>query len=230
MPSKFGWVDFAEDDRQQMLDVVKLFRQRDTMDELGLGRVRSAFADYFFPGLTTIQTRARYFFFVPWIYQKQENWLGNRPRTVEDVNDRIRSKEVNLIGALVEGAEDETGIIGQSARSELQRMPSTIYWSGLDTFGIRLYPRSKSNYHRRLSIRSRDGSAGRDAGLLAGERDEAGMEGPTPDWHPPLPEAPEDFLDETTLDLTFEEAQYLAGRVKEELSDSLFAALLIHGP
>jgi hypothetical protein len=45
MPPKFGWVDFAEEDRQQMLDVVKLFRMRDTRDELGLGTVRDGFAN-----------------------------------------------------------------------------------------------------------------------------------------------------------------------------------------
>ncbi len=229
MASKFGWVDFAEDDQQQMMDVVKLFRQRGTMDELGLGTVRDAFGEYFFPGFTTIQTRARYFFFVPWIYQEQEDWLDRRPRTVEDVNDRIRGQEVDLIEALVEGSEVETGIIGASSGSELQRMPSTIYWSGLGTFGIRLYPRSKSNYHRRLSIRSRDDS-GKEDGLLAGERTETGMDSPSPDWHPPLPEPPEDFLDETTLELREDEARYLGDRVLEEKSNSLLAALIIHEP
>lgn len=34
---------------------------------LGFAPIRDAFADYFFPGTSTIQTRARYFLFVPWI-------------------------------------------------------------------------------------------------------------------------------------------------------------------
>lgn len=33
MSSHFGWLDFAEDDRQKMLDLVKLFHEQDTRDE-----------------------------------------------------------------------------------------------------------------------------------------------------------------------------------------------------
>jgi len=72
MASKFGWVDFDEQDRQQMLDVVDMFRIRDTRDELGIGQIRDAFADYFFPGTNTIQTRVRYMLFIPWIYLELE--------------------------------------------------------------------------------------------------------------------------------------------------------------
>ncbi len=68
MPSTFAWVDFAEEDQQKMLDVVHMFQEKDTRDELGIGIIRDAFADYFFPGTSTIQTRARYMLFVPWIY------------------------------------------------------------------------------------------------------------------------------------------------------------------
>ena len=50
MPSSFAWVDFAEEDRQKMLNVVHLFREQDTRDELGIGTIRDAFAGYFFPG------------------------------------------------------------------------------------------------------------------------------------------------------------------------------------
>jgi hypothetical protein len=55
-----------------MLDVVDLFREHDTRDELGIGSVRDAFADMLFPGTSTIMTRARYFLLVPWTYQKLE--------------------------------------------------------------------------------------------------------------------------------------------------------------
>ena len=48
------------------------FREHDTPDELGIGSVRDTFADLFFPGTTTIMTRARYFLLVPWTYQRLE--------------------------------------------------------------------------------------------------------------------------------------------------------------
>jgi hypothetical protein len=76
MSSMFAWVDFAEDDRHKVADVIALFNEKDTRDELGLGSIRDTFADLLFPATSTIQTRAHHFLFVPWIYQKLE-----RPRT-----------------------------------------------------------------------------------------------------------------------------------------------------
>ena len=53
-----------------MLDVVDLFKEQNTRDELGIGAIRDAVADLLFPGTGTVQTRARYFLFIPWIYQE----------------------------------------------------------------------------------------------------------------------------------------------------------------
>ena len=36
------------------------------------GVIRDVFSDLLFPGISTIQTRARYFLIVPWIYQRHE--------------------------------------------------------------------------------------------------------------------------------------------------------------
>ena len=70
--SAFVWLDYSERERRKMLDVVDLFREHDTRDELGIGSVRDAFADLFFPGTSTIMTRARYFLLVAWTYQRLE--------------------------------------------------------------------------------------------------------------------------------------------------------------
>ena len=70
--SAFVWLDYSERERRKMLDVVDLFREHDTRDELGVGSVRDAFADMLFPGTSTIMTRARYFLLVPWAYLKLE--------------------------------------------------------------------------------------------------------------------------------------------------------------
>jgi hypothetical protein len=67
MSSTLTWLDYSDRDRRRALDVVDLLRESSTVDELGLGLVRDAFADLLFPGTSTIQTRARYFLFVPWI-------------------------------------------------------------------------------------------------------------------------------------------------------------------
>lgn len=38
--STFVWLDYSERERRKMLDVVDLFREHDTRDELGVGSVR----------------------------------------------------------------------------------------------------------------------------------------------------------------------------------------------
>ena len=59
----FGWLDFSERDRRQILDLIDSLNdlEREARDELGLGTIRDAFADLFFPGTraclqTTLQT------------------------------------------------------------------------------------------------------------------------------------------------------------------------------
>jgi hypothetical protein len=57
MPSFLSWLDHSEHEKRKMLDVINLFRARDTRDELGIGTVREAFSNMLFPGTSTIQTR-----------------------------------------------------------------------------------------------------------------------------------------------------------------------------
>lgn len=40
MSSSFAWLDFSDRDRQRAMDVVDLFREEDTRDELGIGVIR----------------------------------------------------------------------------------------------------------------------------------------------------------------------------------------------
>ena len=70
--SSFGWLAHDDGERRRMMEVINLFREKGTLDELGIGTIRDTFADHFFPGTSTIQTRARYFLFIPWMYQQIE--------------------------------------------------------------------------------------------------------------------------------------------------------------
>lgn len=47
-------------------------REAGTVDDLGVGAVRDAIADHLFPGISTIQTRAKYFLFLAWIFKSLE--------------------------------------------------------------------------------------------------------------------------------------------------------------
>ena len=142
MTSLFGWVDYSEQDRARMTEVIELFRERDTRDELGIGVIRDAFADMLFPGTNTMQSRARYFLFVPWIYRHIEV-AGFRS---VDMPKRTRKEETELIQALMAAGESDD-VIGRYSQERLQRMPSNIYWLGLGTWGIRHFDGSQAQYH-----------------------------------------------------------------------------------
>lgn len=70
--SSLSWIDFSEQERIQALEIIDQLNEPEARDELGIGSVRDAIANLLFPGTSTIQTRAKYFLFVPWIYLELE--------------------------------------------------------------------------------------------------------------------------------------------------------------
>ena len=56
---ELGWIDFSKTERSKILSVLDLLSESGTLDELGIAPVRDGFSNLFFPGTTTIQTRAK---------------------------------------------------------------------------------------------------------------------------------------------------------------------------
>lgn len=219
MSSSFTWLDYSEGERRKMLDVIDLFRQKETRDELGLGVVRDAFADLLFPGTSTIQTRARYFLFVPWIYRGLERRKIGSARIATEA----REREVTLTDAIV-GSEDSDGVFGKRSRRNLKRLPSSVYWQGLSTWGIRLFPGSQAQYHRSLD--------GYYRATRRGERTDDGepVDGGTdPNWHPNLPREQSGFLTRSSFRLTKGEGEYLRERILACVPNTLMAFLVDRG-
>lgn len=216
MPSTFTWLDYSEHERRKMLDVIELFGEKTTRDELGLGGVRDAFADLLFPGTTTIQTVAKYFLFVPWMFIELERRRVDSSKVAE----RARKFEIDLAKTL--GAAD--GVIGKRAKDSLKRLPSSVYWQGLMAWGIRFYPKSQSEYHKSLDLHYAR-LKGRDA--TATEFDGEGVHGPAiANWHPSIVQPPSDFPNVAAMELTHNEASYLRERIMTNCADSLLAHLL----
>lgn len=222
MASTFTWLDYSESERRKMLDVINMFKEKDTRDELGVSSVRDAFADTFFPGTSTIQTRARYFLFVPWMYRV----LEERKVRSADMARAGRQFEIELISGLLAGGEAGQGVIGERARAGLQRLPSNVYWLGLSTWGIRLFPGSQDQYHRSLD-RFYASSHGRRRARTT--EDDPLDEPVSPNWHPRLPPAPAGFPNNVTLALRPDEADYLAERIKISVPHSLLNYLIDTG-
>jgi hypothetical protein len=214
--SSFVWIDHSEKQRRQVMDAIDLFREKDTRDELGIAIVRDAISDALFPGTGSLQTRARYFFFVPWMYRK----LEQEGATESDVARKGREIELALIDTLAEHAGPGAGVIGIMARRTLQRTPASVYWNGLRTLGIMSQDWSHVEYHRSLSSKRR------------AERDDDGnpLDANSRAWHGGLPNAPKAFPLSVDLALLGPEADYLKERVVESHRSSLLAFLLLRGP
>src|SRR5258708_38066123 len=108
MTSTFAWLDQSEEQRRRVLDVVDLFREQGTVDELGLGTIRDAFADLLFPGTSNLMTRAAYYLFVPWMYLR----LERQKTPSSEMATKGRREELKLIERLLENGEAE-GVIGR---------------------------------------------------------------------------------------------------------------------
>ena len=127
-----AWLDHDPSERERSQRILALFQEKESRDELGLGSVRDAIADLLFPGTSTIHTRVRYFLFIPWIYRQLE---ADGVRAAE-LPRKLRQAETVLVEHLLAQGEKE-GVFGRMARGSLKRLPSSIYWSGLESWGIR---------------------------------------------------------------------------------------------
>ena len=136
---KLGWIDYSKDDKKKALDLLDSIYESGTLDELGLAPIRDGFGNLFFPGITTIQTKAKYFFIIPYalkeIYDKK----------ITDYNSALLELYRIENNCCYKMAQDyKLGVIGISNTSEnrkndpnwIKRKPSEIYWTGIQTYDI----------------------------------------------------------------------------------------------
>ena len=215
--SAFAWLDYSDGERRRMLEVIDLFREKGTVDEIGIGSIRDTFAERFFPGISTIQSRARYFLYIPWIYQSLETDRIPSARAWA----HARHLQARLVDALKAGGEGTAaGLIGIDAGANVQRPPSTVYWGGMRRLGILSFPGSADRYHQSLDGFYR--GAHRPQRSEGDELIERGKH----NWNPNLPPAPDNLLDSTEFKLRFEDAEFLAEQIRHHAGDSLLARCL----
>ena len=214
MQSSLAWIDHDSAARGRIIEVISLFRERDSRDELGLGAIRDSFSDKLFPGTSTIQTRLRYMLIVPWVFKKLETEKVPSSEAVA----WARRFELQLIKPLTESG-DSQGTFGVGAGQELKRLPSDVYWAGLGDWGIRRFNGSINDYFgsldRTYAIRKQTRVHGDDA---AGDSDVL-------TWHPHLPDPPENFRWELSFSLTREEAEFLRETIVTAAGESLLGWL-----
>lgn len=225
-----GWIDFSINDRNRVGSVLDLLHPEGMVDELGMGTIRDAIANQLFPGISTIQTRAKYFFIIPYIlfdYQtaKPAQRRGKSPSKF------LEDKEYEIMWALAEkyNYQERNGVIGISKRkpNKIVRRPSAIYWNGLftyrfiDTRGLSAESFLRQSVNPKMetllsSVQQGDDTTGDDADAEHENVFKIKVS-PKINWNENL-----------TLDLQKEEAEFFQDRIISKAKNKLIAELLVN--
>lgn len=202
------WLDHRQEDAERVRQALAALEDQGMVDPFGFGIIRDAFSEMLFPGTSTIQTRARYFLLVPWVFNRLDE-DGVEARAAAS---RTRRMELDLIQSLLRGGDDREGIIGRRSWPNTKQLPSLVYWGGLGTWRIRRFVGTRYEYFQTLDRRR-----------VAGDNELGAL------WHPMLPSAPEDLFEATSLDLAVDEAEFLRDQILAAAGDSFLAVLVRDG-
>lgn len=149
-PRALFWIASSDEDIAKARAVLRSLKPAGVLDELGFLVLLGAFSDRLYPAISTIMTRARYFLFIPAIYRHIESLPAGRRRNAANLARRL---QVALCQALLDTDTNQPGIIGKRTNGQVQRLPSSVYWSGLASLKIARYQKPESSYLTDLSRR-----------------------------------------------------------------------------
>ena len=140
---ELGYITFSSEEQQLVHDVLQQINQNQgAIDELGLGRIRDAFSDLMFPGMSTLHRKSKYFVLLPALYnQLAQTTITDR----KQISSLIRQWEINMTISLLNGnaPDKHIGITGSSKDIDKLRKndfvkirPTHIYLSSLKFFGL----------------------------------------------------------------------------------------------
>ena len=145
---EIGFVSFNQEALNRANKVMKLLQGQGAIDELGLGRIRDAFSNTMFPGMSVLQTHAKYFLLMPALYAHLEK---TRIADTREARSIVREQEIKMTYRLMDGsAKDAKGIIGADILKEsrgakyVKYDPAYVYQAGMETYG--LIPRGGNTY------------------------------------------------------------------------------------
>lgn len=149
---EIGFVSFNQEALNRANKVMRLLQGEGAIDELGMGRIRDMLSNLMFPGMSVLQTRAKYFLLMPALYAFLER---TRIADSRDARHKIREYEIAITRRLNEGAPGAPGIIGADSLRRggdyVKYDPAYVYQAGLETYGL---VRSNGNLYAMLAERS----------------------------------------------------------------------------
>lgn len=225
-----GWIDFSSEHRDKVRTVIDLLKKQGVVDELGIGVIRDSFADRMFPGVSTIQTRAKYFTLTALLVRDYEQ-RTERQKEKESLERYLAREEKACRIQLAERYDSEgeaRGIIGitfgQRRDRDVQRPPSSIYWNGLRRFGIVRTRLSIPEFSRDVSGRRSLKAILEATDRLKGDDVDAELDD-GPRVHVPDVEA--SYWDDLSITLTSTEAEFLRQQITASVPDSLLGQILL---
>lgn len=225
--SELGWVDFSSTQREQVSKILAMLKESGTLDELGIGQIRDAFADLLFPGFSTIQTRAKYLITVPRIFRNY-HLLSSSEKKKNKLHKYLSDSEDEVAKRLVaKHGSNEDGIIGSTMvnKGGVSRRPSSVYWNAFRQFGIIKDTISlkefcleyeKDNEHSHYVTEHEDGADDEGHYRLKDKVE--------------LPSLEENWLEDISIDLSKKEAEFLYQymSMSTNISNSITAQLFKH--
>ena len=226
-----GWIDYSREERNKVVSVLDLLSEKGTLDELGIAPIRDGFANIFFPGTSTIQTRAKYFFIVPYACRDIEISEETSPeKAIKTLDDKERQCGEKFL----ETDPDTDGLIGGITLKHdmwVKRPPSSIYWAGLQQYQIFKNNQTIREYiHANCAIKKHK----KETKQLGNHRRDA-EEGETDDrnaealfqysfWN--IPTYSEDWFAHLDMKLTKDEGRFLLSQIKRTCQGTLMELLL----
>lgn len=231
MTSAFGWIDFSSEHREKVRSVIDLLSTPGVIDELGIGVIRDAFSDSLFPGISTVQTRPKYFTLTALLLKRYAEALHSNKR-LPPLEEYLEKEEKRCRIQLVRTHEDDPdalGIIGsnfgQREDRTVVRGPCSIYWAGLRRFGMvspidlsfREFGRRISDPRYRLQRALRDG----------GDDDLSESDEPASCIRVLAPPVDDAYWDHLSISLTREEAEFLRLQILAHSPTTLIGRILL---
>lgn len=224
---ELGWIDFSKTERSKILSVLDLLGEKGVLDELGVSQIRDAYSDLFFPGTSTIQTRAKYFFIVPYAFRDLE---FNNQYDYTKLKRTFDNTEERCGHIFLENNPDEYGIIGKRSIQGggwVSRSPASIYWAGLRKYGFFKRRMSIDQYIKFITIQKQNTSGALNLGNRNDEIHDDKRAGDVQKAYLfNIPTYKRDWMDNLDISLTFEEGQFLKNQIIETCPGSLIAHVL----
>lgn len=211
---QLGWVDYSREERETIKELLKVLGESGSLDELGVGIVRDSISDLLYPGTSVLHTRAKYYILIPELFKRA---MKSGITTSSEVRNLINTDQDRIARALRRAIDEETGtkaagIIGGRSDRGVKMKPTRIYWNALRTTEILCNSdmsfddacSAVAGYNRKtqnivIKYESEDDG---------GDADDVGA-GNFALFTAPCKERIEDYLENPTLHLRKDEADYL---------------------